>query len=128
MKDIRVITRYSEEVKRAVVHSVEELGMSVPEVCRHYKVKNRRTVYRWLQSYGNSRGPTKVVRLVMKSEQERIQELESLVAELSVRSKLLKAQVDIYEEITGEEVKKKLSMKQLRELEERRAKLGRLGG
>lgn len=126
MKERIVITRYREELKRAAVHDVEELGIRVQEVCRHYKIRSQRTVYRWLRRYGSQRGPSQVVRVIMKSEQERIKELESVVAELSVRCKLLQTQVSIYEEVTGEEGKKKFSTKQLHELEEKKQKLARL--
>jgi transposase-like protein len=122
-----VITRYSEEVKRAAVHAVEELGINVGEVCRDYHIKAKRTVYRWIQRYGSSSRPTKVVRVIMKSEQEKIRELENLVADLSVRSRLLKAQVEIYEEVCVDDIKKKLSTKQLQGLEEKKQRLARLG-
>ena len=97
------------------------------EVCRHYDIKNERLVYKWLKKYGNDSKTVKVVRVIMKSEQERIRELESVVADLSVKCKLFKAQVDIYEEVTGSESKKKLSMEQLQELEKKKKKLSELG-
>ena len=60
-----IITRYSEEVKRAVVYAIEELGMKASEVCREYQVKNVWTVRYWGRKYGSKNRPTKVVRVVM---------------------------------------------------------------
>ena len=57
----------------------------------------------------------------MKSEQERIRELEKLVADLQIENRLKTAQIQLWEEEKGETaLKKRLNTQQLKEYEERK--------
>ena len=60
----------------------------------------------------------------MKSEQERIRELEKLVADLEIENRVKSAQLEIIEEWGLEEdIKKKLNTQQLKEYEERKKRI-----
>lgn len=112
----KALKKYSIEFKQSVVNSIEQEGLSAAEASYHYKVPHR-TIYSWLGKHGKIPIVTETINVVMKSESDKIRKLESLVSELSIKCKVLREQVKIYEEVTGEEGKKKLNMKQLEELE-----------
>jgi len=114
----KIIRKYSEEMKLAVVNSVEKEGMTVSEAAQHYKVPER-NIYHWRGKYGSDerKAATEVIGLTVKSEADKIRKLEGIVSELSIECRVLREQTKIYEEMVGEEQKKKLSMKQLEELE-----------
>lgn len=120
----RVVRRYSEALKRQVVDELERGCLSMNEALEWYDIPWRRTVDRWRTKYGKDRKKTKVVRIFMKSEQERIRELEKLVADLQIENRVKGAQLDIYSEWGIEEsLKKKLNTQQLKEFEERKKKI-----
>lgn len=120
----RVVRRYSEALKRQVVEDIEKGSLSTKEAMEWYDVPWRRTIDRWREHYGKNKGRTKVVRIFMKSEQERIRELEKLVSDLTIENRVRKAQLEIAEEHIGvENLKKRLSTQQLKEYEERKKQL-----
>ena len=122
-----VVRRYSESLKRQVVLEVEEGRLTTKEAMEWYDVPWRRTIDRWREKYGKSKRKTKIVRIFMKSEQERVRELEKLVADLQIQNRLKTAQIEIWEEEKGEEsLKKRLSTEQLKEYEERKKLLASL--
>jgi transposase-like protein len=120
---IREVRRYSEALKRQVVEEVESGRVTVKEAMEWYDVPWRRTIDRWRAKYSNERRGTKIVRIVMKDEKERIKELEKLVADLNIENRVKGAQLEIWEERYGEDLKKKLSTKELEEYEKRKALL-----
>jgi len=122
VRNVKIITRYSEALKRKVAEEVESGNVTVREAVLHYGVGNRRTVQRWVWKYGKQRHETKIVRVVMKNEQERIRELERLVADLTLRNEINETQLEIYAELVPD-FKKKLNSKQLKDFEERERKL-----
>jgi len=120
----RVVRRYSEALKRQVVEDVDGGSLTVKEAMEWYDVPWRRTIDRWRLRYGRDKKRTKTVRVVMKSEQERLRELEKLVADLQIENRVKSAQLDIYEEWgVDESIKKKLNTQQLKEFEERKKRL-----
>lgn len=119
---MRVVRRYSEALKRQVVEEVESGRLRVKEAMEYYDIPWRRTIDRWRQRYGNNRRGTKIVRIVMKDEQERIRELEKLVSDLELKNRVREAQLEIWEERYGDDLKKKLNTKELEEYEKLKAK------
>ena len=120
----RVVRRYSEALKRQVVVDIEKGSLTVKEAMEWYDVPWRRSIDRWREKYGKDKRRTKVVRIFMKSEQERIRELEKLVADLQIENRVRAAQLAIIEEWGLEEsIKKKLNTQQLKEYEERKKRL-----
>lgn len=92
------------------------------EAMHHYGVEHRRTVNCWMWKYGQEKHETKIVRVMMKSEVERMRELEKALAEERLVNMVKTEQLKIYEEWVPD-IKKKLNTKQLKEFEERERKI-----
>ena len=73
-KDVKVINRYSEALKLRIVEEIENGQLTTREAMELYGIKHRRTVTGWVRQHGNHVRPTQVVRIMMKSEKERIRE------------------------------------------------------
>lgn len=82
---------YSEELRRHVVEELESGRMSRAEISREYGVP-KSLLKVWVHDYGKFRPKRDVVEIVMKSEKERIAELEKALADATVKNRL-------YEEI-----------------------------
>jgi transposase-like protein len=121
-KDVKIIRRYSESLKLQVVEEVESGKVTTKEAACIYDIDHRRTINRWIQQYGKSKHRTRVVRVIMKSEQERIKELESAVSDLILCRRVMVAQLESYEGYVPD-LKKRLSAKELKEFEERQKKI-----
>jgi len=116
-----VVRRYSEAVKLQCVSDIERGRLTVKEAMEWYDIPWRRTIDRWREKYGKDKKKTKIVRILMKSEQERIRELEKLVADLQIENRIKTAQIQLWEEEKGEKaLKKRLNTQQLKEYEERK--------
>ena len=113
----RVIKRYSEALKRKIVEEVERGSYTAREACGMYDISDTRTVYTWIKRYGNYRGENQIVRIMMKSEKERIEELEKALADEKIRSMVYGAQLKQYEKLVPD-FKKKLGTKALKRFEE----------
>lgn len=109
--------RYSEALKLQVVKELDEGCLTVREAMEFYDIPWRKTVNRWRQQYGKDRGKTKVVRVLMKSEQQRIRELEKALVEKDLENIKLRARLEVIAEDYGEDIKKKLSPERYAELE-----------
>ena len=119
-KTIRQIRQYSEALKRQVVIEFEAGRATAVELMSDYDIHSKVSIYNWCSKYGKIRRETKVVRVIMKSERERIKELERAVADLTLKNRANEALIEVYE--ADSELKKKLSMQQLKKLEDLRAK------
>jgi len=75
-KNQRTYYRYSNCFKEQVVQEVSS-GKRISEVCRLYGIKGTNTVQRWLSKYGRKELLNTVIRVKMRSEDDRIKELES---------------------------------------------------
>ena len=113
----RLIRRYSEAVKRKVVEEISSGALSIREAMIHYDVPYQRTINRWQQKYGEKRRRTRVVRIEMKSDADRIRELESIIAQMTLERRFDKALVQAYKELVPD-FKKKLNPEQLKQFEE----------
>ena len=119
----KVVRRYSEALKLQVVQELEQGCLSVKEAMEYYDIPWRRTVDRWRRRYGKDKTNVRVVRVIMKSEKERIRELEKALADKEIENIAYKALVSVYEDEHAEEMKKKLDSKRLKEFEELRARV-----
>lgn len=118
----KLIRRYSESLKIQVVEEVESGKLTTREAAKFYDIIHTRTINRWVRKYGKTQYQTKVVRVIMKSEQERIRELESALADALLGRRVLAAQLESYEGYAPD-LKKRLSGKELKEFEERQKKI-----
>lgn len=119
-KAIKVRRNYSEALKRQVVLEFEMGRATGRELMVDYGIHSESSIYKWLKKYGKTRRMVKVVRVIMKSEREKIKELEKAVADLTLRNRANEALIEVYEADT--ELKKKLSTTQLKKLEDLKAK------
>jgi transposase-like protein len=120
--ETKVIRRYSESLKMQVVEEVESGRLTTKEAADFYDISHARTVNRWVRKFGKAQYRTKVVRVIMKSEQERIRELESALSDALLGRRVLAAQLESYEGYVPD-LKKRLSGKELKEFEERQKKI-----
>jgi transposase-like protein len=85
---------YQEEVRRGIVGEIEGGRMSIIEASREYGI-SKSLIGVWLQEYGKYRPKKDIVEVVMKSERERIAELEKALADATLKAR-------IYEELIKE--------------------------
>ena len=109
----RMQVRYSDAFKLKVVQDIEKGKLTISEARRLYEINGTNTVYRWLRKYGKNDLIQKVVRIEMKDEKsqlkkkdERIRELESVIASLTLHNICLRSYVDVVNENISEEEKK----------------------
>lgn len=112
----RVIRRYSEAFKRSVVAEVESGRYTVLEASAvhgiHFSV-----IYCWLKQLGRTDSQTRIMRIEMPDERDRIKELErekraleSALAKAHMKILFLESTVEALEEETGDRAKKKPDM------------------
>ena len=104
--EVRELRRYSEALKLQVVKELDEGCLTVREAMEFYDIPCRRTVNRWRQQHGKDRTKTRIVRVMMKSEQQRIRELEKALSDKELANIKLRAQLEAIEERYGEDIKK----------------------
>ena len=79
---VRVVKKYAEAFKKHVVMEVESGLMSRAEAAREYGVAGQR-VSEWVSKYGTTK--TQFIEVVMKDQKEKIQKLESEIANLHLK-------------------------------------------
>ena len=83
----RMIRLFSEELKIHVVEEIESGNFSVAEASREYGAP-RGTIKHWLSDYGRFKPKHSIVEVVMKSEKERIAELEKALADAHLKNRV----------------------------------------
>jgi transposase len=109
----KVIRRYSEAFKRSIVAEVESGRYTVLEAAAFHQI-HFSTVYLWLKKLGGADSQTRIMRIEMPNERNRIKELEkekhaleSALAQAHLKIVLLESTLEVLEEKTGTKVKKK---------------------
>ena len=82
-KGSRTIYRYSESFKEHVIQEISR-GSSISEVCRRYDIKCISSVSYWLKKYGRHELLNTIIRVKMRSEDDKIKRLESDVKRLKI--------------------------------------------
>ena len=75
-KNQKEIYRYSDCFKEKVVQEISA-GSTISEVCRRYDIKSLSTVQKWLKKYGRPELLNTIIRVKMKTEDDKIKQLES---------------------------------------------------
>jgi len=108
----RTIIRYSNCFKAKVVQEISS-GSSIIEVRRRYNIKGEGTVQRWLMKYGRSDLLHTVIRVKMRSEDDRIKQLEAenkrlkiALADATLAKDLLETLIEVVDEHYQTDVKK----------------------
>jgi transposase-like protein len=109
----KVLRFYSEAFKRSVVAEVESGRYTAVEAAAAHQV-NFGSVYKWLKKLGGPDSQTRIVRIEMPEERNRIKELEkekraleSALAKAHMKIILLESTVEVLEEKAGVQIKKK---------------------
>jgi transposase len=112
------IRQYSLAFKQMVVQEVEDGRFTISEAKRTYDIGGWGTIPRWLKKFGRDHLLNKVVRIEMKGEKDRIQELErqkreleSALAQAHLKSICLEALIESVEEHYQIDVKKNFGEK-----------------
>ena len=113
----RTFYRYSECFKEKVIQEVSQ-GSSISEVCRRYDIKNMSIVSKWIKKYGRHELLNTVIRVKMRSEDDKIKQLEAEVRQLKISladavlaKELLETLVDVVDEHYQTDVKKNFGQK-----------------
>jgi len=104
-KEVKIIRSYSEALKLKVVSDIEGGIMTQSEAARHIGC-HKASIWGWLKKYGKNNIRTKIVRVGMKSEEDRIKELESALAKAHIKLEVYEKMMEFAKEDYGIEVKK----------------------
>ena len=117
----RIIKRYSMAFKKQVVQEYEA-GTSMESLRRKYGISGKQTVRNWIDQYGRRRVRHQIMEIDdadVQAEnqvlQERIANLEKLVAQLSLDKLMLESTLAVAEKELGYTVKKKGATKSSRQ-------------
>ena len=80
-------TRFDEALKIRIVEEVESGRLSIAEA-RHEYGASKGAIKFWLEEYGRFKPKRSVVEVVMKSEKERIAELEKALADAHLKMRI----------------------------------------
>lgn len=113
-KEQKVVLRYSTAFKLKVVEQIERGELTVQEARRVYDIRGGQTIQRWLAKHGKSHLLSRVVRIEMKDEKDRIKQLEaekkkleSALAQAHVKNLFLEEVITLAKEEYGIDLKKK---------------------
>ena len=116
-KERKVIVRYSDCFKRAVIEEIEKKGLSIEACRRKYSIGGATTIQKWLKKNGKNHLLNKIVRVEtidknqeVKALKKEIKALKEAYAEMTIEKKVYETYLQVYGEETGrsEEIKTKL--------------------
>lgn len=118
-----VTKKYSSPFKQKVVYEIESGKLSINEAMKIYDIGGAQTISRWMVQLGKHHLLSKVVRIEMKDEkdkvkelQDRVRKLEKLLADKELDNLMNEAFLELMAEDTGidlEEFKKKADKERL---------------
>jgi transposase-like protein len=116
-KNQKTFYRYSNCFKEKVVQEVSN-GSSVSSVCRRYDIKSNTTVRHWLKKFGRTELLNNVIRVKMRTEEDKIKRLESenkrlkiALADATLAKDVLETLVEVVDEHYQTDVKKNFGLK-----------------
>jgi transposase len=106
---------FSEEFKRQKVKDLERNLVTIPEICREYRVC-RASVYKWIYKFSVNRKKQERQIVERMSDtrkiqelKDRIKELERIIGQKQILIDFREKQIEIAEEMYQVDIKKKLS-------------------
>ena len=110
----RTILRYSLAFQQKVVREIESGELSIEDARRLYDIRGNATIQQWIRKLGKNHLLSKVVRIEMKDEKDRVKELEKRIRQLEsaladehIKNAVLESLVDIARDKYGIDLKKK---------------------
>jgi transposase len=108
-----ITIRYSTAFKLKVVEQIEQGELTVAQARRLYDIRGGQTIQRWLVKHGKSHLLSRVVHIEMKDEKDRVKQLEaekkqleSALAQATVKNLFLEKVIELAKEEYGIDVKK----------------------
>lgn len=124
----RTIYRYSESFKEQVIQEISS-GSSISEVCRKYDIKSMSCVSKWIKQHGREELLNTVIRVKMRSEEDKVKQLELEIKRLKISladavlaKDLLETLVSVVDEHYQTDVKKNFGQKLFCDVPQRRNK------
>jgi transposase-like protein len=101
----KVLYRYSSAFKQKVVSEIESGELTIAEAQRLYGINGATTIQAWIKKLGKNHLLSRVVRIEMKDEKDRLKELEkkirtleSALANEHVKNIVLESLIEVAEE------------------------------
>lgn len=124
MKDNdRICYRYSLAFKQKVVGEIESGKLTIREAHKLYDIGGSQTIQEWIRKFGKNHLLTKVVRIEMKDEKDKLKELEkekraleSALAQSQLKVISLESLIESVEEQYNIDVKKNFGSKVLKKV------------
>ena len=123
MSDQKTIIRYSTAFKQKVISEIESGKFSIEKARKIYDIGASSTIHRWIKKFGKNHLIAKVVRIEMRNEQDKlkqleqkIQQLESALAQSHLKNICLESMIECVEEHYHIDVKKNFGTKVQQEL------------
>jgi len=114
----RQVYRYSLAFKQKIVSEIETGKLSIEQARNIYDIGGGSTIQRWLKKFGKHHLLSKVVRIEMKDEKDKLkelerqkQELESALAQAHLKNICLESLIESVEEHYKVDVKKTFGQK-----------------
>lgn len=108
------VLRYSLAFQQKVVNEIESGELSIGDARRLYDIRGNETIQKWIRKFGKNHLLSKVVRIEMKDEKDRVKELEKRIRQLEsaladehIRNAVLESLVEIARDKYGIDLKKK---------------------
>lgn len=121
-----VVKKYSSAFKLKVVNEIESGKLSIRQAMEIYDIGGGSTISRWINNLGRNHLLSKIVRIEMKDEKdkvkelkERVRQLEKLLANKELDSLMNEAFLELLaedNEVDLEEFKKKVDKERLKKL------------
>jgi transposase-like protein len=102
-----MIRRYRDDLKQGIVSEIEAGTLSIKEAASQCATSVSQ-VRNWLELYGTFKPKKDVVEVVMKSEQEKIAELERAVADMALKIRLYDRILEMAGTAGGVDLKKNI--------------------
>jgi transposase-like protein len=110
----RTVLRYSLAFQQKVVREIESGELSIEDARRLYDIRGCETIQKWIRKFGKNHLLSKVVRIEMKDEKDRVKELEKRIRQLEsaladehIKNAVLESLVEIARDKYGIDLKKK---------------------
>ena len=114
-REPRTVVRYSISFKQKVVKEIEEEGLNISEAARRYGIKGGETIQNWIRKFGQNHLLSKIVRVEMKGEKDRVKELETelkrvklALADAAMKNDVLETIITLVNDHYQTDVKKNL--------------------
>jgi transposase-like protein len=105
--------KFSSELKKMIVLDIESGVLSLREASERTRAGVAQ-IKQWLEEFGQYRPKRDVLEVVMKSEADKIAELEKAVADLTIRERYLEKLVELAGKEVGMDLKKNYELLQSR--------------